>query len=601
MLWKQLLETFKDKNAVNRVLTEHIETIEGYFKKYDSVHLLRSIGLYLLDNLPNLEKYYMAQMHGLDMNLDENAEVIAEYAINFGLALPNESKEPPTDEVVKDLRDKLKKLFFIYLYIDMPLVNAPMQSIDWMIHMDTIAVRGEGYQIHVYEIFKEMFCPHTPFYQQQFGFSIEQLFDFFINLENRVICKITSQNAIYGATKMHDRWKKWEEKTYGTISDEAKLENRDFSKGLFGEFFEANPDVPHTEDGMQFLMYEPDDYKGSNMIFWVYPQSEVETKIMDSLSMEFGDNAAFLAEGEFKGNIMNGHSIFEKPFVKDGDKYYCFTPMIPHRNLFLIATKLMMRNDAYYQKNFQQNTSPISRDAYIESKVKSVIELFLPNVSFYSSVHYNVVEGGIKKEAELDILGVSDKAVYIIEIKAHELSYKDRVKLDGAKHKFKESVTEACKQCCRVVDFINDSVIPEFRKKQERILIDKNKPIYKIAVTFQHYSPLLGHMDELVATGLMEERFRDTWIVSLFDLMVVADFVKSEDEFLSYLNMRKIINTNHSTFFDELDLLGQFLNEELAEKVIPNKSMIINRGSSDIDKEYAKDFYLPIDSKSQKE
>lgn len=92
VMGKQLLETFKDKNAVNRVLTEHIETIEGYFKKYDSVHLLGSIGLYLLDNLPNLEKYYMAQMHGLDMNLDENAEVIAEYAINFGLALPNESK-----------------------------------------------------------------------------------------------------------------------------------------------------------------------------------------------------------------------------------------------------------------------------------------------------------------------------------------------------------------------------------------------------------------------------------------------------------------------------------------------------------------------------
>lgn len=66
----------------------------------------------------------------------------------------------------------------------------------------------------------------------------------------------------------------------------------------------------------------------------------METRILDSLSMEFGDNSAFLAESEFKGSIMNGHSIFEKPFVKDGDKYYCFTPMIPHRNLFLIAENL---------------------------------------------------------------------------------------------------------------------------------------------------------------------------------------------------------------------------------------------------------------------
>lgn len=592
---KRLLEIFKDKNTVNATLREHIETVEGYFMRYDSVQLLGSIGLYLLDNLPNFEKHFMAQMNGTDMHLDENAEVIAEYAMNFGLSMPNDGRDNPTDEVVKDLRDKLRALFMTYIYQDMPLVDDPMQSIDWMIHMDTIVVRGDGYQNHVYEVFKEIFFPHTPFYQQQFGYSIDQLFDFFMELEDRVICKIGSQDTIYGVTKMHDRWRKWEGKTFGTIGDDATLENRDFSKGLFGEFFDANPDVPHTEDGMQFLMCQPDDYGCSNMIFWVYPQSEVETRILDSLSMGFGDNSAFLEENEFKGSIMNGHSIFEKPFVKDGTKYYCFTPMIPHRNLFLIAEKLMMRNEAYYQKNFQQNANPISRDTYIESKVKSVMKSFLPDVTFYSSVHYNIVEEGLRKNPELDILGVSDKAVYIIEVKAHELSYKDRVRLNGAKYKFNASVTEACKQCCRSVDFINGSTEPAFGTHQGTVLIDKTKQIYKIAVTFQHYSSLLGQMDKLVAASLMEERFRDTWVVSLFDLMVVADFVESEDEFLSYLDMRKIINTNHSTFHDELDLLGQFLNDDLADKVIPNKPMMIIGGSSDIDEEYAKDFYLPMD------
>lgn len=595
---KRLLKVFKDKDAVNATLREHIETIEGYFRKYDSVQLLGSIGLYLLDNLPNLEKYYMAQMNGTEMHLDENAEVIAEYAMNFGLSMPNDGIANPTDEVVKDLRNRLRTLFMIYIYQDMPLVDDPMQSIDWMIHMNTIVVRGDGYQNHVYEVFREMFFPHTTFYQQQFGYSVDQLFEFFMDLENRIICKIVSQENIYGAIKMHERWLRWEEKTFGPIDDESTLKNRDFSKGLFGAFFEANPDVAHTEDCMHFLMYQPNDYGNSDKIFWVYPQNDVETKILNSLSMRFGDNSAFLAESEFKGSIMNGHSIFEKPFVKDGDKYYCFTPMIPHRNLFLIAEKLMMRDGAYYQKKFQQNTSPISRDVYIENKVKSVMESFLSDVTFYSSVHYKIVEDEVEKNPELDILGISDKAVYIIEVKAHELSYKDRVGLDGTKYKFKASVAEACKQCCRSVDFINNSTEPIFGTQQGAVLINKTKPIYKIAVTFQHYSSLLGQMDKLVAASLMEERFRDTWVVSLFDLMVVADFVESEDEFLSYLDMRKIINTNHSTFHDELDLLGQFLNENLADKVIANKPMMIIGGSSDIDKEYAKDFYPPINRSS---
>lgn len=592
---KYLLKVSKDKDGIKTALREHIEIVEGYFRKYDSVQLLGSIGLYLLEHLPNIEKHFIAQMNGTDMRLDENAEVIAEYAMNFGLALPNDGKDTPADDVIKDLRDKLKTLFVAYMHLDMPLGDEPIQFIDWMIHMDTIAVRGDGYQVHVYEVFKEMFFPHTPFYQQQFGYSVDQLFDFFMDLENRVICKICSQDTIYGATKMHDRWVKWEEKAFGPIGNEARLENKDFSKGIFGAFFEANPDVPHTEDGMQFLMYQPDDYRGSDMIFWVYPQSEVETRILDSLSMKFGDNSAFLVESEFKGSIMNGHSIFEKPFVKDGDKYYCFTPMIPHRNLFLIAEKLMMRNGVYYQKNFQQNTSPISRDVYIESKVKSVMKSFLPDVTFYPSVHYKIVEEGVKKNPELDILGVSDKAVYIIEVKAHELSYKDRVRLDGAKGKFKASVAEACKQCCRAADFIYNSTKPEFGTQEGTVIIDKKKPIYKIAVTFQHFSSLFGQMDKLVTAGLMEEHFRDTWAVSLFDLMVVADFVESEDEFLSYLDMRKIINTNHSTFHDELDLLGQFLNENLADKVTSDKPMKIIGGSGDIDEEYAKDFYIPMD------
>ena len=152
------------------------------------------------------------------MNLSENAEVIAEYAMNFGLALPNDGKEEPTDGVVEDLRNRLKTLLFIYIYMDMPLVDDPMQSSDWMIHMNTIVVRGDGYQNHVYEVFKEMFYPHTPFYQQQFGYSVEQLFDFFMELEDRVICKIASQDSIYGATKMHDRWMKWEEKALALLA-----------------------------------------------------------------------------------------------------------------------------------------------------------------------------------------------------------------------------------------------------------------------------------------------------------------------------------------------------------------------------------------------
>ncbi len=140
---KKLLKIFKNTESAGANIKEHIDIIEGYFKKYDCVKLLGGIGLYLLDNLPNPEKYFMAC--GNDLKLDDTAEIIAEYAMNFGLALPNSNKENPTDTIIFDLRIRLKTLLMIYLYLDMPLEPNHMQSIDWLIHMETIIVRGDGY------------------------------------------------------------------------------------------------------------------------------------------------------------------------------------------------------------------------------------------------------------------------------------------------------------------------------------------------------------------------------------------------------------------------------------------------------------------------
>ena len=594
-LGKELKRMLSDKENVNNIIQEHIGQIEGIFRRYDTIQLLGSTGLYLIDNVPNMEKFFLAGIAGKELQLDENAEVIAEYALNYGLSMPNEGKEAPTKEVVNELRERLRALMDIYRLIDMPLENNAEQFVDWVIHSETIAVRGDGYQVHIYEVFNELFGPHTNFYEKTYGFSIAELFEFFLDLENRLICKIGEQKSIYGFVKLYDRWKKWEEQTYGSIDDEESLEKRDFSKGMFGDFLEENPDVGRTENGDQILIYAPDDFSASGKIFWVWPQKEVEKRIMEALSVEFGSNAAFIAEGEFKGNIMNGHSIYEKPFVKDGDKYYCFTPMIPHRNLFLIAEKLMKRDDAYYQKNFQQNTNPISRDPYVERKVREVMGSFLPTVTFYPCVHYNIVEDGEAKRPELDILGVSDRATYVIEVKAHELSHKDRVGIKGTKVKFHDSVVEACSQCVRGKKHIDESDAPEFSCEGKTVKIDKTKPVYKIAVTFQSYSFLLGQMDKLVEAGMMKDEYRDTWIVSLFDLMVFADFIESEEEFIKYLDMHNTLYSNHSTFYDEIDLLNGFVNYDLVEKVKPGKSMVIQLGSSEIDEEYAKDFKLPME------
>lgn len=286
-------------------------------------------------------KVRSAGISGKKLELDEDAEVIAEYALNFGLSMPNTGKEEPTEEIVTDLRERLRALSQIYRLIDMPLENNAEQFIDWVIHSEFIGIRGDGYQTHVYEVFREMFGPHSEFYEKKYGFSINELFDFFMDLENRIVCKIGDQNNIYGFTKLHDRWVKWEEETFGKIGEDIDFEKRDFSKGMFGEFFEENPDVGHTEDGNQFLVYAPDDHTASDKIFWVWPQNETEKRVLEALSAEFGSNAAFIAEGEFKGNIMNGHSIYKS---KSGGQELSYIPQTRSKHNIIPQKSLLMCN-----------------------------------------------------------------------------------------------------------------------------------------------------------------------------------------------------------------------------------------------------------------
>lgn len=87
---------------------------------------------------------------------------------------------------------------------------------------------------------------------------------------------------------------------------------------------------------------------------------------------------------------------------------------------------------------------------------------------------------------------------------------------------------------------------------------------------------------------MLVDDYRDTWIVSLFDLMVFSDFIESEDELMEYLDIHKIIYSNHSTFFDEIDLLNGFINYDLAKRVKPTVPLMIQYGSSEIDEEYSK-------------
>lgn len=553
---KKMKELLERKDEIGAELPSKIDNIIDIFKRFNSIQLLGGIGLKLYANLPNPEQHFM-KMIGLNENdLDEDSEVISEYAMSIGTAIPNDSQEIPSDEDIEKLYVAIKELKIASWFMEMPTEEELKEDewLTWQTHIHMMNVRGDGYMIFVEEIFKQLFTPHNVFFIKHYGFSIDTLYYFVSKIEERIYSHIGTP---YGAYLL---WNKMRET---------------------GSFDLENP----------ITMYQKDDYENSDKIFKIEPENEEERKLLDALSITFGDNADFIADGEYKGNLMSMTYVIEKPIIKYEENYFCFTPLLLYRNMFLIAETLMKADKKYYDKHFRDNVLSESRDNYIERKVKEQLELFLPNVVFYPSAKYTIVNGSDRKSTELDILGVSDNNVYVIEVKAHELTLKDKAGIKGLKDKFESSVTTGSYQSNRATEYIKNSPNPIFSSGGQQIHVDKSKNIYKIVVTFQHFSDLLGDFNELIKSKLMEENYKDIWIVSLFDLMVIADYTKDESEFIEYLELHKKVHEQNIKYVDELDLYGDFLEGNLKWHIAAKPSMII--GYTDFfDNDYAD--YLPI-------
>lgn len=84
----------------------------------------------------------------------------------------------------------------------------------------------------------------------------------------------------------------------------------------------------------------------------------------------------------------------------------------------------------------------------------------------------------------------------------------------------------------------------------------------------------------------MKDEYRDTLVVSLFDLMIMSEFIQTEDEWIEYLKVHNEIYEKNFTFMDEIDILNGFLNYDLVDQIHAAKTGIIRFGTKEIDDEY---------------
>src|SRR5690606_33007232 len=94
--------------------------------------------------------------------------------------------------------------------------------------------------------------------------------------------------------------------------------------------------------------------------------------------------------------------------------------------IFDIGEYLIKNADAkYYKEKYLGNKYSHSRDNYLENKTAQLLDNFIKGSESYLNLKYKpgiLDEQGNPIETELDLLIISEKANYIVEIKAGGLS-----------------------------------------------------------------------------------------------------------------------------------------------------------------------------------
>lgn len=620
---QEMVERTKHVPELKKEIQQKIDKIISIFQQYDKIQLLGGLSLKHIPKIPLkddditlLENLHQEAEHicsysscgfGLDptpqdkmsktlkqlgfaipkteneflgMKIEDDWNIIMEYALSFSSSIKQNSSEAPSHEIIAQLYTLLKETKDDIAILDMERSSSYEEDyIKFSSHITTIGIRGDAYPKFIEDVFKGLFGPHDNFFKTKYGFTSNDVFELIMDLDKRIYSKI---NNSIGHSFSWLRFRKWcDSHENGGV---YIVDNSIKSDSAFKEFFQSNPDML-SNDNTNFGLYDSKDIAASSVIFWITPNSIAEEKILSVFSHHFGENSPFIQEGEFKGFITNESVIYTKPFLEENNRFYCFSHYLPYVQLFEMMEFLLKLDKNYYDQNYQQNKAADARDNYFETKVMSVFSGFLPHASFYKSTHYTVNSNKGPITTELDILGESNSATYIIEVKAHELSHKDKVRIKGLMDKVKDSINIALYQCNRSEKHILDED-GLFRAKNSTITINKTRPTYKIVVTFQQFTMFLTDCESYKKMGLLDPSIDDALVISLFDLMTILENMKDEQEFIQYLDIRKEVNKNKLLYCDELDLFEYFEEGMLSEAIKKPGAFIMPITPSKLDEKY---------------
>lgn len=382
-------------------------------------------------------------------------------------------------------------------------------------------VRGQRYQVHEVEYLEKLLSGHEAIFVSSFGISTAQIIDGIKKLQFSL-----SQGKADALNRFGELFD-----VYSDSKGEATME----------EFIEQ-----HREEGQRFAgeLFGTNLYDVLKVTGW--PHDFVE-----SMSLGINDFPDFFEMDEFGGWPIVDLPAQKKPFIKIGERFYCFDYYSLMDNFYRVVQKTIAKvNKDYNWGNVQNEAS--------EQMVADVFSTLLPGCTVHRSNYYPTGHGN---RAENDILITYLDTLFIIEVKAGSFVYTSPI-LDFPAHikSYQALVEKADHQCHNIYKYLAGKPFPIIYNKDnsEKCSIDMSQvaEVFMISVTMDNINDFAARAEKLSFL-----KFRShAMSISIDDLMVYRDYFDSPLVFLHFMKQRRQATQDPKLALnDELDHLGLYI------------------------------------------
>ena len=302
------------------------------------------------------------------------------------------------------------------------------------------------------------------------------------------------------------------------------------------------------------------------------PEAAVQ-KAFRAMSCKWGELCGSNVEHAFMNN-----PIWVKPAIDVGDgNYFCPLPQTFFAFLFETVVSLLRGNPSLREAYDKR------RSDYLEAKTTELFRKAFPEAELTSNFKWRSTDKS--QEFESDLIVAMDTTLVLVEAKSGRVSpHARRGAPDGLGEDIDRLLIEPSRQSKRLEDAIKAAKAgdtgTEAFKAGFPVNLDRVRRIIRISVTLEDIGFIHTNVNALNEAGYVPADIAIAPAVTLADLEIVFDVLRSPLERLHYWVQRSVWEGKADYTADEIDLLGVYLNTGLTVGDIHKDVRLVFVGAS---------------------